>query len=82
MNKYDKALAEKKSFNVTYINNIACFNVENITDIISQIYPKDIPLESNSSDLNKTFFLDLDICTSANRFTIKPLYKIADINFD
>ena len=80
--KKDFSLAKKLSFNARYIDDIACINIKDFTEIAKQIYPKDIPLEGNNTDYNRDVFLDLDIQVSNDRFITKVYHKIDDFNFD
>ena len=80
--KKDFALAKHLSFNARYIDDIACVNIQNFMQIAKQIYPKEIPLESNNSDNNRDVFLDLDIKIVDDRFILKIYHKIDDFNFE
>ena len=75
LNTNDIALAKKLAYNSRYIDDIACPHIGNFIDIAKHIYPKDIPLESNNSNDKQDVFLDLDIHTADNGFTIKIYYK-------
>ena len=80
--KKDFQMATKLSNNARYIDDIACVNVQNFSEIAKEIYPKDIPLEGNSSDGFRDVFLDLDIQVTNDRFCIKVYHKINEFNFE
>ena len=63
-NEEEQVLVKKLSQNSRYIDDIACPNVENFLEIAKDIYPDDIPLEGNNSELKRDVFLDLDIRAS------------------
>ena len=81
-NEEVQVLAKKLSQNSRYIGDIACPNVENFLEIAKDIYPDDIPLEGNNSELKRDVFLDLDIRASDKGFIIKIFNKTDDFNFD
>ena len=80
--KKDFQMATKLSNNARYIDDIACVNVQNFSEIAKEIYPKDIPLEGNNSDGFRDVFLDLDIQVTNDRFCIKVYHKIDEFNFE